>query len=334
MQLPDRLLYLFKQYMDKTCTPEEKDELMEYVNSGKYDHLLRELLNQGWNHPLPPYEQATEKANYIFNTIIAEKALPSKSRNRMLVAIKYVAAAMILLVTGWAVYHYYNKPASTVVAQKNAPVSMAPEHQYIALPDGSKVLLNAGSQLNYPDTFGNTREVHLTGEGYFDIRHDDKKPFIVYAGNTKTIVLGTAFNIKAFPGQKNVIVTVIRGKVRVERDQQLAGIITKNQQIVVNETSEVVKTEMTDTGEAIAWKQDDILLDDVPLKRAAIELEQRFNCSIEFSKPALANCSVTASFLHHETLEQVLQVITRINGMEYHIGPANKIMLSGDGCFN
>jgi ferric-dicitrate binding protein FerR (iron transport regulator) len=333
MQLPDRLVYLFERYMQKTYTPEELDELMDYIQDEQYTEAIRELIDRGWQLPLPPYEQTPQKANAIFNRIVEPLAVPVKKRR----AVKRLwplaaAAAMVLLFAGMATYRYlHRQPAGAALATtRHTPPSA--DHQYITLPDGSKVLLNAGSQLHYPDSFGAVREVHLTGEAYFDIRHNSAQPFIVYAGNTKTVVLGTAFNIQAFPGENKVVVTVTRGKVRVEHDRQLAGILTRNEQLSVDKTHDAVKKEIVNAQEAIAWKQDDMVWDDVPMKEVIGELQQRFNTTIAFSKPQLGNCRITAAFLHHEPLQQVIQVISRIYHMEYHIESNNSILLTGAGC--
>src|SRR5688572_8298430 len=106
--------------------------------------------------------------------------------------------------------------------------------QFLRLPDGSTVLLNEGSKLEYPITFsGDTREVFLQGEGYFDIQHNPSKPFVVKTANVTTTVLGTAFNVKAFPSEKHITVTVTRGKVKVSKDEKVLGVITHDQQITI-----------------------------------------------------------------------------------------------------
>lgn len=327
----DRLSYLFQRYLHKTYTPEEYDELMQLLSQPENDQLVRTLIDEGWNIPLPEYEQDAGKANHIFNTIIAQGTLPQRQPRRLQPLVKYMAAAVLIIAIGIGIY-YYTKPAfapAPVVQQKLPPAPAT--HRYIKLPDGSTVLLNTGSELTYPDSFGNTREVHLTGEAYFDIRHNVNKAFIVHAGNTRTIVLGTAFDIKAFPGQQNVIVTVTRGKVRVENDKETV-ILTPNEQLTVfNNTSSFKKTTVNTT-EAIAWKQDDILFDDIPLQEAVQQLEERFGCAIVLSNKTLGNCRISASFLHNETLQEVIQVISRINRMEANMGANNTITLSGEGC--
>jgi len=106
----------------------------------------------------------------------------------------------------------------------------------------------------------------------------------------------------------------------------------RNEQLVVNDDNSSSVKETVNTTTAIAWKQDDILLDDVPLREAVPELEQRFHCSISLNRPELGNCRVTASFLHHETLNQVIQVVARINSMNYRFENDSTILLSGEGC--
>src|SRR5690606_5004009 len=81
------------------------------------------------------------------------------------------------------------------------------------------------SVLNYPKEFGETREVHLEGEGFFDIKHDPTRPFVVTSGNLTTTVLGTAFNIRALPNDDRIVVTVIRGKVQVKDGERVLGVI-------------------------------------------------------------------------------------------------------------
>lgn len=326
----DRLSYLFQRYLHKTYTPEEYDELMQLLSQPENDQLVRTLIDEGWKIPLPEYVQDAGKANHIFNTIIAQDTQPQRQPRRLQPFIKYMAAAVLILSIGIGVYYNTKPTPAPVVQQKLSPPPAT--HRYIKLPDGSTVLLNTGSELTYPDSFGNTREVHLTGEAYFDIRHNASKPFIVHAGNTRTIVLGTAFDIKAFPGEQNVIVTVTRGKVRVEKDKETMGTLTPNEQLTVFNNTSSFKKIAVNAAEAIAWKQDDILFDDVPLQEAAQQLEERFGCTIVLSNKTLGNCRISASFLHNETLQEVIQVISRINRMEVNVRADNTITLSGEGC--
>src|SRR5690606_6204958 len=104
---------------------------------------------------------------------------------------------------------------------------------FIKLPDGSTVLLNDDSELSYSLPFDDgPREVTLKGEAFFDIIHDNNKPFIVRTGNISTNVLGTAFNINA--RNRNVVVTVERGLVQVSDETQALSLVHPDERLTVN----------------------------------------------------------------------------------------------------
>ena len=329
MQSNLRFHYLFRRYVDKSYTPAEKDEFMACLRQPEYDALLRELLRKASGGDTPIYEQAPGKADAIFSAITGRKQERLFTTTRLL---RYAAVALIVVATGLGGYYFLRPGPKPVVAAKthDAP---APAHRYIILPDGSKVLLNNGSHLYYPAAFkGSSRDVYLEGEAWFDIHQDTRSPFIVHTGNVKTVVLGTAFDIKAPRGQENVVVTVTRGKVRVEKDNKTLAVLTRNEQITVNDKTAAPAKQLIKTEEVMSWKAQDVLFDDTPVSEVAAELEKRFSVHIELENPDLANCRVTASFLHHETPEEIVQVLSRINHMQYHIDNDNNIILSGEGC--
>ena len=90
----------------------------------------------------------------------------------------------------------------------------------VQLSDGSEVHLNYGSKIKYPQVFsGDTREVILSGEGYFQVAHNPDKPFIVNTGKLNVKALGTVFNVLAYPGEDNIETTLIEGKVVLEQTE-------------------------------------------------------------------------------------------------------------------
>src|SRR5439155_2315167 len=104
------------------------------------------------------------------------------------------------------------------------------EQKYLLLPDSTQVWLNAASSLEFPEAFqSGKREVYLVGEAFFDVKHAENRPFIIHTGNVTTRVVGTAFNIKGYPDQPDVIVSVKRGKVQVSKNEKLVATLTVGQ---------------------------------------------------------------------------------------------------------
>jgi transmembrane sensor len=124
-----------------------------------------------------------------------------------------IAASLILtLLSTWLIWKT-NAPLKEelvqITTQKN-------QKQRISLPDGTIVWLNAASKLKYPDRFSNScRELWLSGEGYFEVKHDPKRPFIVHTDAIDVKVLGTIFNLKAYP-QAKTEASLLRGSVEVK----------------------------------------------------------------------------------------------------------------------
>ncbi len=327
MQTHERFAYLFRRYLNKTLTPEEVAEMRTYIGHPEYDEDLRILIGEGWEQDWPQEEQNPVRANNIFNAIVQEH----KGKQRRLWP--WAAAAVVLGAMATGIYLLWQRPIPPrEVAQATKPAPPAkPPHTYLVLPDGSKVLLNEGSTLDYKEGFtAGERGVHLSGEAFFSIRKDIKRPFVVYTGNIKTIVLGTSFNVRAYPADKNITVTVTSGKVRVLHGRWAIDIVKPNEQVTVSGINTMKKLEV-DAGLATAWKQQDLLFDDQPMQEVAQLLEQRFHVKIVLKSPGLAACHITAAFVKQEPLADIVKVIARINNLSYQIS-RDSVLLSGEGC--
>lgn len=244
------------------------------------------------------------------------------------------AAAVVLI--GVTVAFYYirgnESPADNAVA-KQETIEKYNGKQYLHLPDGSTVVLNEGSELSYDNaTFGKeNREVILTGEAYFDVTHDPSKIFVVRTGKVRTRVLGTAFNVKAYPGQQEVTVTVTRGKVEVGDEGRVYGQITPDQQIAVNISSdEYVKKEIN-AETVVNWKSSYVILDNVTMEEAAKAIGEKYHVSIILSSEALKKCRITSTFMNDERLALVLEAVSGVVNATYEIN-GDTITINGEGC--
>jgi ferric-dicitrate binding protein FerR (iron transport regulator) len=205
--------------------------------------------------------------------------------------------------------------------------------RYVTLPDGSKVVLHAGSHLEYPAAFsGTVREVTLSGEAYFDIQQDRSRGFVINTGSVRTTVLGTAFNIKAYPGSHQIVVSVTKGKVKVEDGPKMLAVLTPDQQIVYNIKEATMAQRQVNALDQISWTREDMVFESVPFETIAASISKRYHVNITFSNEALKQCLVRASFSGTESLEEVLTVLCTVRNATFTIEDDQHITIDGKGC--
>ena len=163
------------------------------------------------------------------------RELPGARRKRYRIAWIAAAACVVLLAGAWFVFFNTNpgREKAIVLQEISTPSKTIRE---IKLPDGSTVRLNEGSKLEYSNAFNDQlREVTLSGEAFFDVVKDKEKPFIIHANKVNIRVLGTAFNIKSYPGEGSVETSLIRGSVEVTINDEPGKkyILKPNQKLVV-----------------------------------------------------------------------------------------------------
>lgn len=318
---------MLDRYLKGEASPGEIERVEAWLNS--YENPGKEWQQMDAN-------TRSEWLSAVFDDITAAAGIDSTKvitmppRRNMWRSIAAVAAVLVVFFT---IYHewgfIHNKLYPVQLTALNVPVN---QKRQIILADGSRIWINSASQLKYPGSFaGDTREVYLSGEAYFDIKHDASRPFIIHTGKVITTVLGTAFNIKDDHTQHTIVVTVTRGKVSVADGQVQLGTITPNQQISYNTINKQHARKNVNAGDAIAW-QGDIHFNDITFADAAAQLQQRFNVKIGFSNEKVKNCRFTGTALKGEKLEKILNVLCAFNKATYQTNEDGSILINGVGC--
>lgn len=202
----------------------------------------------------------------------------------------------------------------------------------LTLADGSKVWLHHSSQLRYPQAFGSTqRVVYLKGEAYFEIAKNAHKPFVIYAGNTATKVLGTSFNLKARPEESKVEVSVNSGKVAffevAQPNKQL--LLTKGKQGRF-EMGKLSKMRSYDAN-LLSWKTGVLSFENAQLSTVVRALAMHYDKPVRLGNAKLANCRLTTR-LERLSLSDALEVIALTLNLHYQINE-NEVLFNGKACF-
>jgi ferric-dicitrate binding protein FerR (iron transport regulator) len=336
MDQPIRLQYLFDRYLSGACSPAEVEELVALLHQEGAEPHLREQLQTLWDRSGENETLHTVDWDNMFAAI--------RSSDEDLVGFRQyqqrrswrwwargAAAAILCLAAGaawWASRTHIQETPKAALAKTSAPTKVHTIH----LPDGSTVVLNTESRLDYPTAFtGKTREVYLSGEGFFDIRSVAGQPFLVHTGKLTTRVLGTTFDIKAYPGDGTIDITVTKGKVQVLNEQKDLGTLVANQQIHFVPSTEAVRQLRVDPQPIVAWKPREVFYDNITMDSAARSLEQRFGVTVTFRNDALRACRVTATFSPEDGLDEILTVLCGVTASTYS-EQGKEISLDGKGC--
>lgn len=319
---------LLDRYLKGETSREENEMVENWLDKSNNSHSEWQAFNQSRKN-----QWLAEVLGEIQNSIHATKSEPVliPQRNHLWWRIASVAALLAICFTlymEWPALQSHLRPTQLIAL--TVPLN---QQKQIVLADGSKVWLNSSSQLKYPQEFnGKTREVYLSGQAYFDIKHDADKSFIIHTGKVVTTVLGTAFDIKEDKTSHTIVVTVTRGKVSVANGDKQLGTITPNQQISYNLlNSKSIQTEV-DAKQVIAWQKTDLHFEDITFSEAALELEQRFNVKINFNNDKIKDCRFTGTALKGEKLDKILKVICAFNNATYQTKSNGSIMIYGEGC--
>ena len=248
---------------------------------------------------------------------LLKKRLPQKEQ-RMLsmrkVRVFAIAATVALFCTmGWVVYEYM-LPVGLYT------ISTLTECKNVKLPDGTEVTLNHFSSLTYPERFrGKHRKVTLKGEGYFEVSKSKEHPFIVQAEAVKVRVLGTHFNIEAYPGDPEVKTTLFEGSVAVSTASHPEGIVLRpNESAIYNKKKESLTREAEkNVSEEIAWQNGIFIFNHLPLQEIVRELSNSFGVKIKIENEKLRNHRLTAKFTDGESLEDILYLLQQGRDFKY-----------------
>lgn len=186
----------------------------------------------------------------------------------------------------------------------------------VQLSDGTRVWLNAGSQLIYPAIFTDkTREVALIGEAYFDVAHNHEKPFFVKTNELRIQVLGTKFDVSAYPEDKMVQTVLEEGRVNIQYigkgilKRELNIEMSPNQMVQFDKLSGEVKSQIVNVNKYISWKNGMLEFEKVDLVRALKQVERFYNVRIILADPMVGSFKLSGKLDLKDDPEDVLNVI-------------------------
>lgn len=238
----------------------------------------------------------------------------------------WLAAACVLVCLGTTFFFVSRKTSNINLLTEETSIG---EVKQVVLSDGTKVWLNAKSQFKYPKVFsGSTREVFLDGEAFFEVKRDEARPFSIQSNGIKTTVLGTSFNVNSYAGALGTKISVVSGKVSVEKEDKQVY-LEKNQQAFYDTKTKGLSKIAVNASALISWKDGRMEFNHVELPEVIATIQRNFAQKVEVAGN-LKSCKVSADFTDME-LEKIMKILSEVVGGRYE-RKGDTFYLSGTGC--
>lgn len=325
----------------------------------QYD-LMKRMWHAGDKHYANTNEEEKENISRILQLAKTETAsenvpvIQMKSRKKYFYALTSIAAVFILVMAIWLFNSTEKKNITANISNTQKLVAENGSRTRTILPDGSTVWLNAGSHISFNQDFsGETREVTLDGEAYFDVVKQTQRPFIVHVSGYDIRVLGTAFNVKSYATDKTVETTLLRGLVQVTEQgkaQQKPILLHPNEKLIVEKIAANDEEKLPDNNKSsanqaekeysitplntvikederieTAWVYNRLEFRGDSFEELAGKLERWYNVKVIFEDEAVKHLNFNGSF-ENETVEEALKALKTatpfnftVEGREIHI---------------
>ena len=241
----------------------------------------------------------------------------------------------------WSIAHYGYKVAASVTIflaivasiflwpdEQPVPVvetiwkTVSTEHgqkKIVYLPDGTKVMMNSGSSITYPVPFSEEkRKVSFNGEGFFDVTHNPKMPFIIESSSFSTCVLGTSFNLRTYPGEEKSSVSVVTGKVKLHNEKGELATLTAARKGTYDHSTQEVTTGDFDEYKITAWTEGVLIFENENLRDIFQKLEKWYGVKITIDDNVNLSGKYNGEY-KHKSLEMILEGLSYTSKFNFSI---------------
>ena len=296
------------------ANPDEKREVGGWLNQSEGNRKLFKDLQEIWlatgvSGNSDSYD--IEKAIRKFNDRINPTAKKGKSF-RLSEILKY--AAIVILLLSLPIFYFLGKNEVLVDDSFTTITCVFGDKSTVTLPDGSRAWLNSGSKLTFNNNFqSGYRKVYLEGEAYFSVKKDEKIPFKVKASDIEIEVLGTEFNLKAYPDESTISTTLAEGSVEIKSNFQKT-VMKPNQKVVFNRAdNKMTLYNLKDISPETEWKDGRLVFRNESLEELELKLERWFDVDIVFADQEVKKRRFTGILER----ESILEVVSYFNYSEY-----------------
>ena len=327
---------LLARYLSGECTEEERADVEAAIASDPEKKRLVNLMHSVWETTEP--QAGGSDVSRLWGEVAGKAGIAAGSdaaRNRGRQGIggrlvewfqpqpklaRYYAAAAVLLIVSSLAYYGSRETGILPSSRETRWLTQAVESgtgDVLTLSDGTRIRLDAGSTLRYPESFrGDERPVFLSGEGYFEVAPDADRPFRVRLEHAVVEVLGTRFNVRAWQPEQRVTVAVAEGKVALISGQEKKAVeIGTGQMSTLSESGPPSEPRPADIDIHLGWMRRAAFFDDAPLRDVLFQLERWYDVQFTLEDTSMAAERLTMH-VEAKSLDSVLELISALTGLD------------------
>ncbi|MDN5202187.1 FecR domain-containing protein [Fulvivirgaceae bacterium BMA10] len=275
--------------------------------------------------PVASNKYVASEVNEDNNLSAVQRLARKKERARFLRGIAATLIGMVIVASALYFSGSQSQETETIAVEYLEKSSLKGEKSNIKLSDGTKIKLNSNSKLIIPKQFSDhERKIELIGEAYFEVSKDASRPFIITSNDIKTVVLGTSFNVRAYPSENTIQVAVAEGKVSVEKITEELTVdqdpilLSPNEMAVYSKETHIANKELFEPIEVFAWKDGILYFKDADIYEAIEKLEQWYGVTFIIKTQLNEDKDLSGSF-KNRSLEAVLDGLSYVFGFDFKI---------------
>lgn len=307
----------------------EQSDTAELFNELEKNELLREEFVRMQNTyaltHLSKFSKNESEGRRSYQQFLQQ--LKTKKRQKVVrLAVQYAAAALILIASTFFATRYLLTDNGSD-REINTLVVPAGQRAHLTLQDGTSVWLNAQSTLTYPARFsGRSRRVTVSGEAYFDVAKNSRKPFIVSTQSMEMKVLGTQFNVYSYPGAGYIKTDLIEGSLMVYSKESPKSSVTlkPKEQIVVKDGK--MSLRKIQNSDYFLWKDGIYTFENERLLDIIEKLQLYYDVKIVVKDPEIFNVHYTGKFRQRDGIDEILRIIQKIQRFNVQKDTENNVI--------
>lgn len=317
---------IIAKYFAGEISEEEMGQLRGWLESSAENQKLFDDLKQGWEGLT--LQTSSEEKSRVLNKVkgrIKVEQADERPVRRLFGANWYRVAASVLIAVsvGSLAWNQISEPFSwmNTIGYEVRECDAGKQTDFL-LADGSHIYMNGDSRMKFKsDLEGTERNVYMEGEAFFDVARDESKPFVIDLDGAEVKVLGTSFNVKAYPEDDRMETSVITGKVAFthsHKGEEEGFHLVPGQKGVINHNEESMDRFQVDNQLDIAWMKRGLLFVNTPLSELTKTLYRTYGVKFKLTDGSLKDLKITASF-ENEKLEEIMKILEMTNEFSYKI---------------